>query len=89
MLSFYSAFLNLTVCVIHSQACNKGLNDDENSKFITCVFSYNIIFLESLILDFFLVTWPVGSQFLCVHVCSFVSGFFAIPWTAVLRLLCP
>ena len=41
MLSFYSAFLNLTVCVIHSQACNKGLSDDENSKFITCVFSYS------------------------------------------------
>ena len=51
--------------------------------------THNIIFLESLILDFFLATWPVGSQFLRVHACSVVSGFFAIPWTAVLRLLCP
>lgn len=38
---------NLTVCVICTQACNKGLSDNENSTFIIYVFSYNIISFSS------------------------------------------
>ena len=46
--------------------------------------THSIIFLESLILEFlFLAMWPVGSQLLCVHVCSVGSDFFAVPWIAV------
>lgn len=39
---------NLTVCIICNQACNKRLSDDENSKFIISVFSYDVISLSRL-----------------------------------------